>query len=408
MQAPETARGERLLFVSPFFHPEDISTGRYNTYLVRALLAQGAHVDVIASHPFYPEWTVALVDAPRFGDAEVLRGGASVRYPGSQILRRLVLENWFTGFVRKAVRQRAERYDAVIVVLPPVRFVSAIRRVVGPDVKVVGIVHDLQGIMSGARAGFVRQVAQTYARHIEGRALAACDHLVYLSRAMQRAAYDTYDTSRIPSDVFYPFASLPESDDDGTTPEAIFGDDRRRLVYSGALGEKQAPELLMPALDRFARRHPEDGVHVFSAGPLFELWRERLQASQSPVRFHGLVPEGQLAMLLRESALQVIPQKLGLSHGAFPSKLANLIELGVPVFSVTDADSELAELLGDYSRGCAITNWDAPALDNALDRFWEAVAAPADEDADAALRDRFQISAVAERVRGIVREAGTA
>ena len=48
----EAAGRQRLLFVSPFFYPEDISTGRYNTYFVRALLAQGVEVAIVAAHPF--------------------------------------------------------------------------------------------------------------------------------------------------------------------------------------------------------------------------------------------------------------------------------------------------------------------------------------------------------------------
>jgi hypothetical protein len=50
---------ERLLLLSPFFFPEPISTGRYNTFLVQALVDKGVHVDVICFHPLYPNWRPA-------------------------------------------------------------------------------------------------------------------------------------------------------------------------------------------------------------------------------------------------------------------------------------------------------------------------------------------------------------
>ncbi|MGB8475721.1 MAG: hypothetical protein WCE61_16705, partial [Candidatus Acidiferrum sp.] len=49
----------KLWLFSPFFYPETISTGKYNTILSRALAERGVEVNVVTSHPFYPNWKPA-------------------------------------------------------------------------------------------------------------------------------------------------------------------------------------------------------------------------------------------------------------------------------------------------------------------------------------------------------------
>ena len=64
----------KAIFLSPFFYPEMISTGRYNTRLVMTMIARGVEVDVVTSYPMYPDWrpkyTQAIIDG-----AKIYRGG---------------------------------------------------------------------------------------------------------------------------------------------------------------------------------------------------------------------------------------------------------------------------------------------------------------------------------------------
>ena len=87
----------RILFFSPFFYPEPISTGRYNSFLVQALVRRGAGVEVIASHPLYPSWR-PVRSRSRLEGVSIHRGGAWVRYPRSLLLRRLVFEFWYAAY----------------------------------------------------------------------------------------------------------------------------------------------------------------------------------------------------------------------------------------------------------------------------------------------------------------------
>ena len=78
-----------VLLFSPFFYPENISTGRYNTHLALALQQQGNAVITVCSYPFYPDWEVATNAVNDLEGIEILRGGGKVKYPGSQVFRRL-------------------------------------------------------------------------------------------------------------------------------------------------------------------------------------------------------------------------------------------------------------------------------------------------------------------------------
>ena len=107
-----------ILLISPFFYPEPISTGKYNTDLVKELVKFGAKVTVICSHPIYPEWKVNFTTKTLTG-VEIIRGGGYVRYPSNNLLRRFLLELWFAFFVFRNIIKLRKKIDVIIPVFPP-------------------------------------------------------------------------------------------------------------------------------------------------------------------------------------------------------------------------------------------------------------------------------------------------
>jgi len=85
---------KRILIASPFFYPEPISTGKYNTFLAEKLVQKGHDVTVICSYPFYPAWKPEFTRKALAG-VKVMRGGLRMVYPKSATIRRLILEAWF-------------------------------------------------------------------------------------------------------------------------------------------------------------------------------------------------------------------------------------------------------------------------------------------------------------------------
>jgi colanic acid biosynthesis glycosyl transferase WcaI len=364
----------RILIVSPYFHPENISTGRYNTVLAQELVRHGATVDVLASHPLYPSWRPVHSDKQLPG-MEIRRGGLWVRYPAGQALRRAVIESWFAAYVAMRLVLRKHAVDRVVVVFPPVCAAIAIRWFMPRRVRKIGVVHDLQGVL--ARNRWVRFVA----RLLEGRALAACDRLIFLSRSMADRAIALYGLDPDKTSVRYPFLTLECGESSGESLAGILPKGYLHVVYSGALGEKQEPEKLYRLLDRLAARNQDLRCHIFSAGPKFDQLRASA-AGGGRVGFHALVPEHALGELYARSTIQIIPQARGTGDGALPSKLPNLIAAGVPVFMICDAGSEAATLLDQagHSAGCCATDFDSEDTLVRFDGFVDEVLQQARQD----------------------------
>ena len=358
---------KEVLFLSPFFFPEPISTGKYNTNLVEALAKAGCCVQVICSHPFYPEWRPYFSKA-QIPNVQIHRGGLCVRYPGSTILRRLVLDTWYAVHVLRKIISLRLRGMTAVAVFPPTMYFLAVNVLMRKSCK-VGIVHDLQGVLSESQSGGLRRFAGAIAKWLEKQSLRRCDLVVFLSETMATQCIQAYGLRPELCTVKYPFATALTGHG-GKALKPLFAKGRNHLVYSGALGEKQCPWQLLELFFRVTLKSPDTVCHVFSKGPLFDaLQAEASRRGMERVFFRPLVPGEQLAELYARSSVQIIPQKLGTSGGAFPSKLPNLLNAGVPVFAISDAGSELEHVLNAVDFGRTVNSWDLEAATDALLQF---------------------------------------
>lgn len=341
---------DTILLASPFFFPEEISTGRYNTDLVRELRKAGREVVVVALHPLYPSWQPAPTDAVLPG-VRVLRGGAHLRYPRSTYGRRLLLELGFAWHAARELRRLRDSHTAIAVV-PPSLFALLLPLVHRAQRRVL-IVHDLQACFAAARGRFGRVVGRCL-ESVERYAFRHYDRVIFLSHAMRAEAVAAYGLAPERCVVRYPFSAYPLGEEEGTALADELPAARRHVIYAGALGEKQRPERLLELFAAAAERLEGVEFHVFSRGPAFDRVLQRF--ARSKVRFHDLVPEEHLAELYRRADVQVIPQAEGTGNAALPSKLPNVLASGAAVVGVCDGGSELARILG-RAGGEVVTQW---------------------------------------------------
>lgn len=363
-----------MLFLSPFFYPEIISTGKYNSFLVQKLIDSGFDVDVVAFHPFYPDWIVKKTEE-LYLSANIYRFGAGVRFPKSQILRRIILEVFYTYFVVKYLLKRKNKYDTVISIFPPVLFMLLIRRFIKNSLR-IGIVHDVQGIMANTEKKISRRISASVMAVFEKFAYRNCDRLICLSHSMREVIINKFDVSRDKCAVFYPFVSIPNDfsyhENIDSRLEDRFEKGFKHVVYSGALGEKQQPFKLFDFFLKLSASAQNIKCHIFSRGPVFnELVRlsSEDQKVNENLYFHDLVPEKELDALFHNSTVQVIPQAPGTGAGAFPSKLPNLLSHGVPVFAICDQGSELETILQKVDSAKTINSWELEAMESAMYEF---------------------------------------
>lgn len=351
---------KKVLLISPFFFPELISTGKYNTKLVEGIVEAGLDAEVLCYHPFYPNWKVSVTKAQLNG-VYLTRGGRYLRFPTNPILRRLVLEASFFVFVLLNIQRIRQHHGHLILVSPPTVFAFLVTIVAPKTTTTVGIVHDLQGIYVDYKANFVRRILSRLVATIESKTLASFDICVFLSEQMREAATKKYSLDTTNMRVHYPFTTLQPKIPTTYSLKGILPNNKQHLIYSGALGEKQAAAQLATILGVAADKlGPHVESHIFSEGPEFE----KLVANRTNypgVRFHPLVPEELLQELLRRSAIQFIPQAAGTSDGSLPSKLPNIIASACKVLCITDKGGDLDHLVSKYTLGRCIYDWNDQA-----------------------------------------------
>jgi hypothetical protein len=371
--APSPGEKHVLLF-SPFFYPELISTGRYNSYLAESLVSCGVTLDVVASHPLFPTWKIHPSDALLPG-MRIHRGGRWLTYPNSPLLRRALLEFWFCFhtlkfwilFLSKKRLRRLPRQSLVVVpVFPPSLFFALLSYLLPSSLPRVGLVHDLQGVYAD-NGGTIHRLIGRLIKSVEHRAFHACDCLVFLSNSMMSRAISAYDLDPTRCSVSHPFITLSKALSDSPLIDLAFNDSQHNVVYSGALGDKQQPDLLLSFFGALQQRAPFIRCHIFSAGP--HLKRLEQDAARLNVALHDLVPSCDLATLYERSSVQVIPQAFGTADGSLPSKLPNLLAAGVPVFVICEHGSEVGTLIQSLDAGAISTSWD---IDTLVDTFMTA------------------------------------
>lgn len=392
-----TSKKDHAIILSPFFFPEPISTGKYNGLLAEGLVKAGVHVTAVCSYPIYPDWVPQANPADMPGVSS-LRGGGSIKYPSKPILRRAVLEPWFAYHCVRQLKKIGKSASSVIAVFPPSLFMLLVPHLVRQNTKLIGIVHDLQGVYAGRKSGLFGRLLQRGITWVERRAFQACDHLIFLSETMRQVTIKEYGVDLKKTSVHYPFVTIPkQSDGDQAELNAHFDAGLKSIVYSGALGEKQAPEKLAKLFIAILDKHPDWQARIFSQGPIFD----SLQATyQHPrLKYSPLVDARLLPALLARSDIQVVPQDVGTSDGSLPSKLPNIIAAGTKLLCITDPASELENLVNTYPAGKACTDWSLDACMNAFEELAQ-LSQPDLSQSEVLLR-QFTLEGLVDRINNI-------
>ena len=196
-----------IMLLSPFFYPEPISTGKYNTDLVKEIVSKGYNVTVLCSHPIYPDWKVKESDKNLVG-VNIIRGGLHMRYPKNSILRRALLELWFASFVLRKVMTMRKQIDIIISIFPPSLAFSVITKFLPKKIKRIGVVHDLQSIFINQRKGIIRSFIAFLIKKVEQYGFNQCSKLILLSYEMKNNLEELYNFSAKKIEVQFPFINV--------------------------------------------------------------------------------------------------------------------------------------------------------------------------------------------------------
>jgi hypothetical protein len=401
----EAKQASNILLLSPFFWPEPISTGRYNGLLAQALSRRGAKVRAICSHPMYPSWRPTRCEAQLPG-ITVLRGGIWVRYPKAIWARRMILELWFAFHAFCKTWRFRNEVSTIIAVFPPNIFFLLVSAILPKRIRSVGIVHDLQGVLSSTGSGWKQRLLNRLVQVVERRTFRCCDRLVFLSKEMKQFAVAAYGLKEKQCEVRYPFVNSGKRNAGGDNLSPMLPKGRVHVVYSGALGRKQNARELTAFFRVAAATIVEADFHIFSGGPSFdELSQESSARGDEHVFFHALVDERDLNELYEKSTVQIIPQTSASSHACLPSKLPNLLAAGCCVLAMCDAHSELAQIIEDAGTGVTANSWQTEILLEALKKAIVLASRSTQqerrEQAAAVLSAKFSLDALIDSILGV-------
>ncbi|WP_088324536.1 glycosyltransferase [Polaribacter tangerinus] len=352
---------KNILIISPFFYPEPISTGKFNTDFAIALKNEGHHVNVLCYHPFYPNWVIKK-NSKKLKGIKIIRGGKFLWFSKNTFVRRFILELSFMFFIVKNIKKYKNNTDVIIPVFPPSFAFFAIVPFLSKKIKKVGMVHDLQEIYSEDKKGFLYKIIQYFIHKIEKRCYNSCHKLIFLSNEMCSEAKRLYGLKNTIIEVQYPFITLKNSITNDL--DAIFNKKNINIVYSGALGEKQNPEKLYNFFLEASSKIENTIFHFFSEGEVFNSLKN--SNSNSKIQFHKLVDIKNLEELYQKSDIQIIPQKENTSKGSLPSKLPNLLSSQCKILLITDQGSELEHFFKNNKLEKAVTTWETSVLINSL------------------------------------------
>jgi glycosyltransferase involved in cell wall biosynthesis len=353
---------KRILILSPFFYPELISTGKFNTNIAKELRDKGYNVTILCSHPFYPKWKPIRSNQSIEG-IKIIRGGAYLRYPNNIIAKRAILEVWYALFVFKHFFRLKDKIDIIVPVFPPSLGFYILTFLIKNKIKKVGMIHDLQEVYSSKKTGVLSKIIRFFINKVERITFKSCDKLIFLSEEMKETAEKYYDLNENKLEVQYPFINIDTSIVTNEL-ERILSKHKNHVVYSGALGEKQNPNKIYELYDFASKRIENTEFHFFSQGNIFEQLNKKNKNEK--IRFHNLVPEKNILELYKRSTIQIIPQKKGTSKGSLPSKLPNIMASGCNILIITDENSELDNLFKKYNLNTVVTLWDNELLCSAI------------------------------------------
>lgn len=356
-----------IIYISPYFWPEDIGSAPYCTDVCNWLQQRGHDLRVIAFRPHYPSasrfaaWQDGTRDRESYNGAEIAR--IKTRGRGGGGLRDRIASDlaFLGGLLRYGLQPKLAPADVIVAYVPScLSLFGAAALSWRMGAPVVGIVHDIESGLAAAlgiaRTGLLYRSMRLVERAAFGRAT----HMIVLTDGMAGELRNI--GYRGPISVLPIWsARFPEKDPPAGAPV---------ICYSGNFGKKQNLEQILPLIGMLNERRPE--VRVLLRGEGSERSRIERRVSRMGVTntaFLPLVPAEAFCESLQAAHLHLVPQAKNVANYALPSKLFTIMAAGRPFLCVAAPDSPLDLLARRSGAGICVYPDDDEALFAAADHL---------------------------------------
>ena len=372
----------KILVYGINYSPELTGIGKYTGEMVEWMTQQGHEVRVITAPPYYPEWQVGVnYSAWRYrreeGAATVWRCPLYVPKQPSTIKRLLHLGSFAVSSFFPLMAQRSWKPDRIIGVVPTLFCTPGMRLLAKlSGSRTLLHIQDYEvdamlglGMAGKGKSGSVAKLASAFERS----ALHNVDNVSTISRSMMKKACE----KGVPMEkvIFFPnwsevsrFRDVSETLIIALRQRLGLPEDRKLILYSGNIGEKQGLESVIDAADQL-RHQPWLFVIVGQGGGKARLEKMAAERGLDNVKFLPLQSYEDLPALLAMGDCHLVIQKRGAADAVLPSKLTNILAVGGNAVITAEAETELGQLCQDNpGLAVGVTPESVPSLVEGIER----------------------------------------
>ncbi|ATF91945.1 putative glycosyl transferase [Cedecea neteri] len=350
----------KILVYGINYSPELTGIGKYTGEMVEWMTSRGHEVRVITAPPYYPVWRVhpdysAWKYKKEQGKATVWRCPLYVPKRPSTLKRLIHLGSFALSSFFPLLAQRSWKPDRVIGVVPTLFCVPGMRLLAKlSGARTLLHIQDYEvdamlGLgMAGKTPGKIARLAQRF----EKSGLHNVDNVSTISRSMMNKATEKgVDPQRV---IFFPnwsevarFRDVDPEQIQAVRQALNLPEDKKIILYSGNIGEKQGLETVIEVAGRFSES-PYLFVIVGQGGG-----KERLEKlvhvhGLNNVVFHPLQSYEALPALLGLADCHLVIQRRGAADAVLPSKLTNILAVGGNAVITAEPETELGQLCEAY------------------------------------------------------------
>lgn len=375
----------RILLYGINYSPELTGIGKYSGELARWLAAQGHEVRVVTAPPYYPDWKVRRGFSCWRYDKRSEDGVLVTRCPLyvpnrlSALKRVLHLTSFSLTSAFAVIGQWRWKPDVVLLVVPTL-FCAPQALILAKVTGAKSVLH-IQDFEVDALFGLgiaKDGVLKSFAYFAERMILRSFNLVSTISSGMLNHALK----KGVASDrlLFFPNWSETERFSDVTRNSMFLkklgvNPEKRVVLYSGNIGEKQGLEIVIEAAERLKDHGDIVFLIVGEGAGKYSLLKEAEKKELSNVIFSPLQPYEDLPILLASADCHLVVQRRGAADAVLPSKLTNILAVGGNSVITADSDTSLGELCHDYP-GIAV-RVEPESAEALVEGIWRSLSMPA-------------------------------
>lgn len=349
----------KILVYGINYSPELTGIGKYSGEMVKWLVNKGVEVNVITAPPYYPEWKVGSgyhgwLYRKEKCEETIYRCPIYVPKKPSTLKRLLHLISFSVSSLIPLLLNSRWKPEYIICVVPTLFCVPGallLKKITGA--KIILHIQDYEvDAMLGlgmAKKGIFSSFAQKY----ESWCLSSVDKVSTISKTMMSKAVEKKVAAQ--NIIFFPnwsevsrFKNINEANIKIIRDRLELPEDKKIILYSGNLGEKQGLELVIEAAKKMQNR---DIFFLFvgQGGGKERLEKMAADYKLNNISFKPLQPYEDLPALLRLADCHLVVQRRGAADAVLPSKLTNILAVGGNSVITAESGTELGKLCESYA-----------------------------------------------------------